>query len=619
MTNSEKFLLEAEKRFKKISNISHDITTFPLKSNVSNIEINKAKSKEFSEVFTPLWLVDVMIKQAKLTNADVTTLDLCAGYGQFSIRLLRYLFNTVPGFKVGTYLSNNHAFSELQLSSCYKLLNSFGIKINLFIGDSTHLNKLPENAKGIWCYIESYGSWVCLTKTIQKILGMSKVSSEEKFVTAVENLIKNIGEVHAKMTQITLDKIKANSKIRLDYFSKLNAASAGTSMQTVDTPESVIHDMLDCVDDLESKSILVLFNCEIIEQLIYKKKIDPKNIHFATDFGSSSEAKAVQKIYGVDVTLFGDKPAFIFNSFKGKKFDVCFSNPPYNRGLDLKILKSLMVDGTSAKSIAKEFVIVHPSTWLLDQKGKSDLYTSIKTILNRKLRSVKLFNGNVVFGVSLYVPCVITHIDLSYFGQIDVKNFAEKFTADTTENITKFGKMWLPVVKPFMVKIKKEIAKTSHVWSHNTTKILPNKSYCQTAAIRGHENYEESSMVKDDFYTMTIRGSADNKGIRETRLNKPGGKTPTFEFDTDLERDNFLMYLNTDFARFCLSLYKIGQHLENGEMELIPWLDFAQSWDDEKLFKHFDINQETQDYIRKFLPDYYGIRKIDNGNQAKAS
>ena len=48
--------------------------------------------------------------------------------------------------------------------------------------------------------------------------------------------------------------------------------------------------------------------------------------------------------------------------------------------------------------------------------------------------------------------------------------------------------------------------------------------------------------------------------------------------------------------------------MENGEMEIIPWMDFTQSWDDEKLFKYFDIDQKTQNYIREFLPDYYGLR-----------
>jgi site-specific DNA-methyltransferase (adenine-specific) len=116
-------------------------------------------------------------------------------------------------------------------------------------------------------------------------------------------------------------------------------------------------------------------------------------------------------------------------------------------------------------------------------------------------------------------------------------------------------------------------------------------------------------MVLDDFYTMVMKNSDDNKGIRQPNLNKPGNPTPTFEFNTEAERDNFINYLKTDFARFCLSLLKNNGHLSSGEMELIPWLDFTEEWDDDKLFKKFNVSQDLQDYIRDFLPDFHGIRK----------
>jgi site-specific DNA-methyltransferase (adenine-specific) len=117
-----------------------------------------------------------------------------------------------------------------------------------------------------------------------------------------------------------------------------------------------------------------------------------------------------------------------------------------------------------------------------------------------------------------------------------------------------------------------------------------------------------SKILKDDFYTMLMQDSEGNKGIRQPNLHKPGGATPTFRFTTEKERDNFINYLKTNFARMALSLYKNGQHLENGEMSLIPYLDFTQEWNDEKLFKKFNVSQELQDYIREFLPDYHGIR-----------
>lgn len=148
------------------------------------------------------------------------------------------------------------------------------------------------------------------------------------------------------------------------------------------------------------------------------------------------------------------------------------------------------------------------------------------------------------------------------------------------------------------------------VWSHNKKEIDESKFHVQLAAIRGHEDYSITNMYKDDFYTLLIKASEVNKGIRKVFDAKAGATNmPTFEFDTEQELNNFMGYLKTDFSRFCLALYKNSNSLHRGELDIVPWLDFTQTWDDGKLYKHFGIDEETQEYIREFLPDYHGIRR----------
>jgi site-specific DNA-methyltransferase (adenine-specific) len=98
-----------------------------------------------------------------------------------------------------------------------------------------------------------------------------------------------------------------------------------------------------------------------------------------------------------------------------------------------------------------------------------------------------------------------------------------------------------------------------------------------------------------------------NKGIRNLNVRKDAWLV--WEFDTEQECDNYINYLRTDFARFLLSVLKNTQNNHYGEMDLIPWLDFTEEWDDDKLFKKFNVSQELQDYIKDFLPDFHGIRK----------
>ena len=283
------------------------------------------------------------------------------------------------------------------------------------------------------------------------------------------------------------------------------------------------------------------------------------------------------------------------------KFDVVFSNPPYNSNIDIKILNEII-------DVADEFVIVHPSTWVLDLKEKKKLYSDFKQKISGKCKSFEMFNGNNVFDIQLFVPCVVSHFSNKYNGNIEIKYFDEVFQIKDVSNITKYGVMWENNIDNFMNTITDFISTNNgSLWSNIVDAKLQNsnKFYVQFAEIRGTPNRSKNSetMVLDDFYTMVMKNSEDNKGIRKVTI------PPTFEFDTLKEVDNFINYAKTDFARFCLSIYKNASQLSRGELAIVPWLDFTEEWDDEKLFKKFNVSQELQDYIRDFLPDFHGIRK----------
>ena len=282
------------------------------------------------------------------------------------------------------------------------------------------------------------------------------------------------------------------------------------------------------------------------------------------------------------------------------KFDVVFSNPPYNRGMDLKILNEIITHST-------EVIAVHPSISLIELKGNK-LFQSFK---KNNFKAIECFNGNEVFNIGLFYPCMISHIDSNHTGDIEVNWFNELFQVQDPNDITVYSNNWETLVKPFYLNIVK-ICSVDNIWKHNKLSIDNSKFHCQLAAIIGHVasgKQNTKHMNRDDFYTMVMRESDRNKGIRQPNLDRPGNPTPTFEFDTEIERDNFINFLKTDFARFCLSLLKNNANLAVGELELIPWLDFTEEWDDDKLFQKFNVSQDLQTYIRDFLPDYYGIRK----------
>ena len=117
--------------------------------------------------------------------------------------------------------------------------------------------------------------------------------------------------------------------------------------------------------------------------------------------------------------------------------------------------------------MAKEYVIVHPAKHFIDRKG-NDLCTKTRNAIAGKLKSANLFNGNAIFGIQLFIPCVITHIDINYNNnKTSVMLFGDKFIVDSVNDITKFGIQWKSIVEPFFNKIQKAIQKNGEVWSHN--------------------------------------------------------------------------------------------------------------------------------------------------------
>ena len=149
-----------ESRFKEVTGLQHldlSISHLP-KGNDQSQKTTKQEQKDFGWVTTPLWLVDEMIEpQMNSLTLDSNTCDACSGCGQFSIRLLRKLYNKYPDMDIEYWLSNNHFFTEFQFSNIAKLIYIFGTNINVYIGDSLNLKYSNDTDKGLLFWVND--SW----------------------------------------------------------------------------------------------------------------------------------------------------------------------------------------------------------------------------------------------------------------------------------------------------------------------------------------------------------------------------------------------------------------------------------------------------------------------------
>lgn len=179
---------QIEKRFKEITELHDiDLTKSLIKKvdyKVQQVKTRKEKSKNFGEVFTPLFLVDIMIlMKFKEMTPETKTCDLCSGYGQFTIRMMRMLYNKFH-MNVEEWLKNVHTLTELQMESCAKLVYIFGPDINLYAGDSLKLEHSDENDKGILFFNEEAKKWYN-NELVDELIHIKRVKNNLQLLTFI--------------------------------------------------------------------------------------------------------------------------------------------------------------------------------------------------------------------------------------------------------------------------------------------------------------------------------------------------------------------------------------------------------------------------------------------------
>ena len=103
-------------------------------------------------------------------------------------------------------------------------------------------------------------------------------------------------------------------------------------------------------------------------------------------------------------------------------------------------------------------------------------------------------------------------------------------------------------------------------------------------------------VVSSVLALASISGLAQNAPKVEMKTNMGEIVIEVYPDKAPLSADNFLKYIKTDFARFCLSLMKTDKHV-NSKMWIVPFMDFSQEWTEDKLYSYFGITKEEQETL----------------------
>lgn len=634
-----------EDRFKVVTSLVGDLSSYPIsRADHLDFETDREKSREFAEVFTPVYMVDQMLGTIEGLNTTTRNLDLCAGHGQFTIRMLRKFMNEDSSFDLRKYLMQRHFFNEIQPESCWKLLWTFGSNINLAIGSALKLNKLPENWKGVWVFIEGIDAWVNITETVKALkpyTGLKKLSHYP--VDAEEQFVRVIGIIKQKFNSVAegymdeLKQILSTPNGRRHFLKECGDAASGIEENWQDkmTPEWVCKEMVDCIPGGVTglKKILVLFNAEFLEVLVKQKKVNPRNIDFA--FDSKIEGLFASKVYRVNTLSVGKNFQDMVAALEGKsgKYDIVISNPPYQisdggYGKSAMPIYHKIVEHVIDHLNPQYICMITPSRWMVGGKGLNDYRA--RMLSDKRIKMIQDFPGtNDVFssvditgGVS-YFLWDKGHNDLCEFN--GVPRDLDEFDILVRDNTS--------------VSILKKVLK-KHKGPFCDSKVLSRKPFGLPTNFKdwvdeGTEGAVKCYVPKKDGFEKWTASDAftDEHNVRNKwKVFTPragwlgnafkGGATPVISqiffgekgsicletyivagsFDTRKEATNFVAYMKTRFYRFMLSLRLVSQDINKQKFAWVPdFEDYTVEYTDQDLYEYFGLTKREIDHIEKTI------------------
>lgn len=368
--------------------------------------------------------------------------------------------------------------------------------------------------------------------------------------------------------------------------------AAGTKFLPVDWTQTEL------VNRLEKKKAYIVFNAlnGVLPCLLQKAYPNAKIICVEAegkDFFVTFLTNMRFEVYPWD-----KKDHIIVKDINGKLIDkkdiAVVMNPPYNGNLDLQFFEE-------ATKHADRIVGVHPAISTISRKD-TKRFVEHKKLFDGHVKSIKLFNGNPVFGITLKHPCEIIDIDMGKtFKEIEVVyamngDKAETHTFKSLLDVTKWGNV--PAYYSLEKKVLGYCETKDNVENHRDKE--EGKWFVNIAGIRGHETLDPKKSVADDFYTIVTRDLVPSTSTdKETWLS----------FKTKEEAENMIAYLKTPFARFCLSILKNNANLHRGELAGVPYLpSYKTAWTDEKIAKEIGgITKAEWAFISKVIPAYYDV------------
>ncbi len=320
----------------------------------------------------------------------------------------------------------------------------------------------------------------------------------------------------------------------------------------------------------------------------------------------------------------------------GNKKIVAVGNPPYQEddggfGKSAKSIYNYFTERLIESGDVSEFILVIPARWFAGGKGLDSFRENI--MKSGKVKNLVGFsNSSHVFPtVDINGGICYLHYDKAHKGETlftDGKN-EEKLNLNEFDIITDDPKGF-PLARKLLKQWDGKYV-SSVAWPRKPFGLATNhsewvkqghKNALPCVAKNKEINYVDKSIIrkntdKIDLWKVSApKAAGGSKGNRRSTIPKnqifmiPKGtiSIETYNvidtFKSKSEAENFIEYLQTDFARYFLGLRKITQDLPADRWSWVPYVDCSRKWTDEDLFKLFKFNKEEQEHIKKKVKEW---------------
>ncbi|MGM9880765.1 MAG: Eco57I restriction-modification methylase domain-containing protein [Bacilli bacterium] len=331
-----------------------------------------------------------------------------------------------------------------------------------------------------------------------------------------------------------------------------------------------------------------------------------------------------------------------FGGNKNMKFDIIIGNPPYQLSdggaqASARPIYNLFIK-QARKMNPKYLCMIIPSRWMTGGKGLDDFRTSM--INDRHIELLHDFvdpkecfpNNEIKGGVCYFLwnrdndgPCkIFTHKNgnvaesTRYLknGNVDVFIRDERLIPLIEKSLAYKGGSFTKIVSPLKpYGLRGDVFKDPSKYALPPMDTTPINNGLVIHGLDEHlkrvKRYVPSSypIPKKDLIKGWKLFVARNQGsgvFGETMSEAiiAGDNelcTETYvvfgPFNTRNEAENCWGYVKTKFFRAMLGIRKLDQGAAQGVYQFVPLLDFNESWNDQKLYKMFDLSDDDVDFI----------------------